>query len=212
MLHGDSMNSDRTNIVNIPGTLTNSSVIVHQNQDGTQSIPDTHIEYVIDEPTVHIFSQKPVEKMNGIFIITNIIAGLGIFADILGVFSYVGIQKGVAILVLAPMCLLMALITKKDRFLASLQADGSAQFSDGLWYEKLLDGNFMSYVKRAKCIYPKCNGLVYIVPAPPRERHNHSLVGKCSIGGIHHTYTVDYNGIGYPHEFDWRPPEEEKKA
>ncbi|MDR2880593.1 MAG: hypothetical protein LBV29_01655 [Azoarcus sp.] len=206
------MNDDRTNTVDISGMLTNSPVIVNQNQDGMQSIADTHIEYAIDESTVRVFPQKPAEKMNGIFVVTVVIASLSVFADMLGVLSYIGIQKGMAILLLGPICLLMALITKKDRWLVSLQADGSAQFSDGLWYEKLPDGNFMSYVKRAKCVYPKCNGLVRIVPAPPRERYNHSLVGKCSVGGIRHTYTVDYNGIGYPREFDWRPLEQEKKA
>jgi hypothetical protein len=70
----------------------------------------------------------------------------------------------------------------------------------------------MSYIKRAKCIYPKCDGFVFVVPAPPREKHNHLVVGKCSVGGIRHTYTFDFNGIGYPQQFDWSPPDEVKKA
>ena len=206
------MSGDKINIVDISGTLTNSPVTVNQNQNDAQTITNRYIEYVIDDATVRVFPQKPAEKMNAIFLGTIAISGLGILADILGVLSYVGIQKGMALLVLAPCCLLVALITKNDRWLMGLQANDMAHFKDSLWYEKLPDGNFLSYVKRSKCIYPKCNGLVQIVPAPPRERPNHSLVGKCSVGGVRHTYTVDYNGIGYPHEFDWCAIEQEKKA
>jgi len=206
------VSNDRNNIVDISGTLTNSPVTLNQNQDGIQSITNKHVEYVIDEGTVRVFPQKPAEKMNALFIVVVAISSLGLLADILGILSYIGIQKGTAVLMLGPICLLVALITKNDRWLVSLPANGTAHFKDGLCYEKLSDGNFISYIKRAKCTYPKCDGLVHIVPAPPRERPNHSLVGKCSVGGVRHTYTVDYNGIGYPREFDWRPLEPEKKA
>lgn len=198
-------------MVEISGVLTNSPVNINQNQDGSQSITNTHIEYVIDEDTVHVFPQRRARKMRAVFVITIFVSILGIVADILGVLSYVGIQNRTVIVVLLSICLFVMLIAKKDLWLTSLKVDGSANFKDGLWYEKRSDGNFMSYIKKAKCIYPKCDGLVQIIPAPPRERPNHSVVGKCSIGGIRHTYTVDYNGIGYPHEFDWRPLDKKQK-
>lgn len=211
-LIGNTMNNNETNVVNIPGTLINSPVFVEQNQNGTQLVAEKHIEYEIDESTVRFFPQQPIERMNWIFILTFTVTTLGVLADLLGVLSYLGVSKGMGILALAPACLVVALITKKNRWLVSLQADGAARFADGLWYQKLPDGNFVSYAKEAKCIYPKCNGLVHVVPAPPREQPNHSLVGMCSVGGVRHTYTVDYNGIGFLHEFDWRPLEQEKKT
>jgi hypothetical protein len=107
--------------------------------------------------------------------------------------------------------MILALITGKNNWLGLLQVDGDAQFKNGFWYRKLSDGNFISYEKRAKCIYPKCDGWVYIESAPAREKNNHILVGKCSVGGIRHAYTVDYNDIGYPHEFDWGPLEKKSK-
>lgn len=206
------MEDARNNTVDISGSLVNSPVILSQKQGGNQAIHERHVEYIVDENTVRIFPQKPAKQMNALFTGTLAVSVLGILADMAGLLSYIGIQKGVALLVLAPACLLIALATKHDRWLSSLSANGAAHFHKDLWYEKLPDGNFASYVKRARCIYPKCAGLVQVVSAPPRERPNHTLIGKCSIGGIRHTYTVDYNGIGYPSDFDWRPVAEEAKA
>ena len=198
------MDGSRNNAVDISGMVINSPVTVNQNQDGAQGIAEKHIEYVIDESSARVFPREPVDKMNMVFYVTVGVSGLGILADMLGVLAQLGFHNGMSLLVLVPVSLIVALITKHDRWLASLDGD-KAHFKEGLWYEKLPDSNFISYVKRAKCIYPKCEGLVHIVPAPPRERPNHSLVGQCSIGGRRHTYSVDYNGIGYPKEFDWRP-------
>ena len=71
---------------------------LNQNQDGIQSITNKHVEYVIDEGTVRVFPQKPAEKMNALFIVVVAISSLGLLADILGILSYIGIQKGTAVL------------------------------------------------------------------------------------------------------------------
>jgi hypothetical protein len=201
------MNS-KSNSVDISGTLTNSPVTVNQGQDGVHGISSRHVDYVLDEGSARILPRQPAKHMSTIYICTLCVSALGIIADVLGVLAHLGLEKGVSIIVLIPASLLVAFISNHDRWLMAL-GEG-AHFKNGFWYEKLPDGDFVSYVKHAKCIYPKCEGLVHVVPAPPRERPNHSLVGKCSIGGVRHTYTVDYNGIGYTREFDWRPlPEEE---
>jgi len=115
--------------------------------------------------------------------------------------------------VVVPVCIIVAIYSFKDQWLLKLKTAVPVRYEDdGFWYEKRHDGKFQSYIKKAKCNYPKCNGTVHIVPAPPREKHNHILVGKCSVGGIRHTYTVDANFIGLSREFDWRPPEKEKIA
>lgn len=214
MSYGDKVSNDRANIVDISGTLTSSTVTVNQNQDGVQWITNKHIEYVIDEETAQVFPQEPAEKMNALFLNVGAITVIGFFADVFEIFSYIGIEieQGIVFSVFGLLWLLVVWITKNDRWLVSLPTDGTAQFKDGLWYGKLSNGNFISYTRRAKCIYPKCDGFVHIVPAPPRERPNHTIVGKCSLGGNRHTYTVDYNGIGYPREFDWKPLEPEKQA
>lgn len=38
--------------------------------------------------------------------------------------------------------------------------------------------------------------------------HNFRYASTRNVGGHRHTYTVDYDGIGYPKEFDWRPREQ----
>lgn len=200
------------NIFDISGTVTNSSVTVNQNQGGNQSITAPHIEYVIDDATIHDFPSDWHDKKNAFFLGTAAITVLGSLADILGVLSYFGIEKGMAMFVLVPFSLIVMFITQNDRWLAALKADGTAQFKNGLWYERRPDGNFQSYTKKAKCLYPKCNGFVYLVTAPPREEPNHKVIGVCSVGGLRHTYSRDFNGIGYPQEFDWRPIEQEKRT
>ncbi|WP_039989421.1 hypothetical protein, partial [Vibrio owensii] len=203
------MNSDdkigRDNSIDISGTITGSTISVNQNQDGIQSINETEIEYGVDENSYREISGDTYKKPAKIFYISLGVLTLGIVADVLGVLTYFGFNQGMIVLVLAPICWIIAVVTKNDRWVNDLPPDQTSYYRSGKWYEKLPDGNVAIYYKKAKCIYPKCTGVVNIVPAPPRENPNHTLVGKCSVGGVQHTYTVDFNGIGYPHKFDWRP-------
>lgn len=203
----------RDNSVDISGTITDSTISVNQNQDGNQSISETEIEYEVDENSYREVSGETYKKPTKIFYISLGVLALGVLADMAGILAYLGFNQGIVILVLAPVCLLIAVITKNDRWVNDLVNDNKSYYLNGQWYEKLPGDNVAIYYKRAKCIYPKCEGVVNIVPAPPRENPNHTLVGKCSLGGLQHTYTVDFNGIGYPHKFDWRPlPQETNKA
>jgi hypothetical protein len=142
---------------------------------------------------------------------TILLAAIGVLADFAGLLSYFNISQGKTFFIFALIGILAVLITHHDWWVLALSPN-TDQFNNGKWYKNLNNGQVASYIKRAKCIYPKCNGFVDVVLAPPRERHNHSLVGKCSVDGIRHTYTVDSNGIGYPQQFDWRPLDQAKKA
>ena len=59
----------------------------------------------------------------------------------------------------------------------------------------------------ARCIYPGCDGQVYLVDAPDREKPILKYVGECSVGGKQHTYEVDPNSVGYRRSFDWSKKE-----
>ena len=203
----------RDNSIDISGVITGSTISVNQNQDGNQPINETEIEYEVDENSYREVSGETYKKPTKIFYLSLAVLALGVLADVAGLLAYFGFNQGMVILVLAPVCWLIAAITSDDRWVNDLSNDKRSYYRNGQWYEKLPNGNVSIYYKRAKCIYPKCEGSVNIVPAPPRENPNHILVGKCSLGGVQHTYSMDFNGIGYPQKFDWRPlPQETNKA
>lgn len=204
------MKKSRNNNVNISGDLNNSTIEVSQNQDAYQPINEKNIEYEVDENSYSVVSVKPAEKASQIFNITIFISALAILSDIIGLISYLGLNKGIIVLIFAPLALFMTLFTSHQRWVLGLPTD-IAKHKGGWWYEKLENDEIAVYLKKAKCIYPKCNGVVHIVPAPPRERPNHTLVGRCSHGDVQHTYSVDFNGIGYPRKFDWRSLPTEKE-
>jgi hypothetical protein len=207
---GVNMADKRSNNVKI-GTISSSNVTLNQNQDGVQSISSKHIEYETDDNTVEISPMAKHKKNAAIAFITIVVAAIALLADVAGLLSYFNIPKGMPFFALVPIFIIVAFVTHHDVWVTKLSPN-VAHFKNGRWYENCGNGQVASYIKRAKCIYPKCDGSVSVVPAPPRERHNHSVVGKCSVGGVRHTYTVDFNGIGYPQQFDWRPLDNEKKA
>lgn len=173
-------------------------------------ISDPHVEYVVDKSSILELEAKYTDEIAiGYYSIFGISVSL-FFIDLLfNGLSFLGFRSGASIFYLAPIVVIAHFVSSRARLLFSLEP-GNATYRNGLWYEKDEDGVFYSYRKFAKCIYPKCTGRVCIILAPPRERPNHSLVGKCSVGGFRHSFTVDHNSIGYPQSFDWRPPEEPK--
>lgn len=85
----------------------------------------------------------------------------------------------------------------------NLLPDHAVFIKDKFWTRDQ-GGNFIIYQKNASCSYPYCHGEIILRPPPSREKANHALVGICTIGDKLHSYTVDTNGIGYPHKFDWK--------
>ncbi|RDK82579.1 UNVERIFIED_ORG: hypothetical protein DFO82_2403 [Idiomarina abyssalis] len=195
----------RNNSAEFSGTITNSTISVNQNQDGNQSINEKEIEYAVDKGSYREITSEEYKTRSSVFYISLAVFALGVLADMLGLLTYLGFSHGIIILILAPICWLISVVTKNDRWMNGLYHNNKSYYRDGRWYEKLPNNDVAVYYKRAGCIYPRCDGVVNIVPAPPREHPNHTLVGKCSVGGLQHTYTVDFNSIGYPHKFDWRP-------
>ncbi|MCA0404166.1 MAG: hypothetical protein LCH30_10295 [Proteobacteria bacterium] len=56
----------------------------------------------------------------------------------------------------------------------------------------------------ARCIYPFCNGQIFLKAAPPREKDK-NIIGCCSIDEKNHTYICDNNLVLYKCPIDWRP-------
>ena len=75
-------------------------------------------------------------------------------------------------------------------------------------------GKVFVYSRRAACIYPGCSGTIVLHPAPPKEvlRLGRNFAGVCSVCGRDHSYRLDYLWNAYPEQFDWRPPEDEKRT
>ncbi len=195
------------NSIEISGTITDSTISFNQNQDNLQSFKGERVEYKVDEKSYQEVDGGKYRKAANIYYLSIAIASLGILADVAGIFSYLNLHVGslVVFFIFCPMCVLVAVLTKNNRWISRLNADGKSYYRDGQWYEKLNNGDVAKYRKVAKCTYPKCNGIINVVSAPPRERPNHNVVGVCSVGEFQHTYTMDYNSIGHLCKFDWRP-------
>lgn len=178
------------------------------NENGP-GISGRHIEYVIDESSIlELDAESNSKIVIGCYVTLGICGSLFLIDLLLNGLSFVGIRTGMSFFYLAPTAVFAYFVTSHARLLYSLVPGGDAKYRNGTWYEKNDIGAIYSYRKFAKCIYPKCEGRVRIIPAPPRERHNHNLVGACSVGGMRHSFTIDHNSIGYAQSFDWRPPEE----
>ena len=195
------------NYINIGAIGTGNTVNIAQHQAPEAS----RIEYAVVQNSVSHLSSAEVQKGVLAFWGSASLPILAMVADSLGVLSFIGVQTVWVLAVVIPIAFIIAAMNNGKRKIAELSPKrNEAEYLDGRWVEQDEDGNYLLYRKTASCIYPKCSGSVSISPAPPREQGNHSLVGICDVGGRRHTYTVDYNGIGYPHQFDWRPLEERK--
>ena len=189
------------------GTGNTINIAQHQASPSTTS----YLEYKMLKESLQYQSKSKVNKGALAFWISASLPILAIVADSLGVFSFLGIQSLWALAVVVPFAVLGATLTNGKRKIAEHSfKPNEAWFINGQWVEKDDHGDYVMYRKVASCIYPKCTGAVSIVPAPPRERGNHTVVGVCSVGGNRHTYTVDYNGVGFPMQFDWRPIEKQE--
>ncbi len=192
------------NNVSIGSIGTGNTVNIAQHQ----APQATYVEYKVAPESVEHLSKGEVNKGVLTFFGSLCLPILALVADALGILSYLGLQTRWALVVLVPIALIGATLTSTKLKIATAKFTPEvANFIDGKWVELEREGNYLIYRRMSPCIYPKCSGMVFIRPAPPREQPNHTLVGMCDTGRYRHTYTVDFNGIGYPAQFDWRPIE-----
>lgn len=86
-----------------------------------------------------------------------------------GLIGCADIRKGPALLVLVAFVFLVRLFAKRERWLAFLSANRFSLFKRGFWYEKC-PTEVLRRTLWGKCIYPKCEGVVQVVPAPSRGK------------------------------------------
>lgn len=184
------------------GTVGSGNTInVTQRQDSGAP----HIEYRIANNSVERLAASEVHQGALVWVGSIALPILALVADSVGVLAFLGFQTKWVLAVVVPFAICGAILTNTKRKMAFASFSPKvAHFIDGRWVEKEGDGSYARYTKAAKCIYPKCQGTVYIQQAPVREHPNHTLVGVCDVGGHRHTYTVDFNGVGFPQQFDWR--------
>ena len=197
----------RDNQVSIGSVGTGNTISITQAQ-----APDApHIEYTVDERSVQHLSKAYINKGAFAFFGALLLPVLAIAADALGVLSFLGIQTKWVMAVVLPVAVFGSLLNNTRRKIATTAFNpNTAMFIDGHWVEQDERGGYIRYQKTAPCIYPRCSGTVFVRTAPPREQPNHTLIGVCNVGGHRHTYTVDFNGVGFPEQFDWRPIEEKR--
>jgi hypothetical protein len=172
-----------------------------------------HIKFELDSSSVEHLPRSTIKKRALAFLASLSILVLGTVADVLGILSFLGLQVSTwqVFWALIPIAVVGAALSNPLEVFAAINTrPNTANFANGRWIQQEENGDYVTYRKTAPCIYPRCSGTVFIQKAPPREQPNHTLIGVCDVGAIRHTYTVDYNGVGLPAEFDWRPLEQNK--
>lgn len=186
----------------------------HINIAQNQAPERTSIQFVIDPRSVERLSRGSVIKgAVGFFLSLPALAlsVMSILADALGILSYFNVESRIlAYLIMAVAMAGVMLCNGKRKMATASIAPDQARFIDGRWVERDESGDYLLYRNTAPCNYENCHGTVRIQTPPPREQHNHDLIGVCDIGGKQHTYRVDFNGIGERQHFDWRPLEQNK--
>ncbi|MDR3441746.1 MAG: hypothetical protein P4L65_01890 [Legionella sp.] len=75
----------------------------------------------------------------------------------------------------------------------------------GNYYFLSPDGDYVEEQSLfARCVYPFCNGQIFLRAAPPREK-NRKIIGCCSVDAKNHTYSCDKNLVVNKCPIDWRP-------
>ncbi|WP_444912488.1 hypothetical protein [Microbulbifer sp. PAAF003] len=171
-----------------------------------------YIEYEVIQESVFSYSNSEVMKNAGYFLMSAIVFILAL-AGVAAVGLY--FREPFLIILAFPVLLIGGFYLNNYRLFIKMfflpQSDDVDRCIDGKYVHKGSDGNYTVYEKTAQCNFPRCEGIVKIHSAPPRERHKHEMIGRCSLDPNLHTYTVDFNGTGYFKEFDFRPLPQETK-
>lgn len=204
------MKDNKGNNININGNIENSEITFNQTQDSNKPIERDYIEYKIDQDDYKEKSTLKSYKKRRILMISIFLSALGTIADITGLLQNfnINISFGGYLFIVIILLIIIA-VNGHDSWMVSLNPEDEERYKDGKWYKRINKNKISIYSKKANCTYPKCNGEISIIPAPPKEIHNHDYVGICSVGGIQHTYTYARNGIGLKRFFDWSPVEEQ---
>ena len=196
------------NNLGINGNTINSTI--NQNNNITQvvkdGLPEKMIEYLRDTSTVRTITKN---KIN--FRVKLYFGEVSLVSLVIYLFHLFGFDPFWLLLIFILAIAIVSMVNLEYLYcFFKLKNDGKAYFKWGNFYEKLDSGDCEKHVKYAKCIYPKCNGLVRIQVPPIKEQENHAFIGVCTEGGKRHTYTVDYHGIGFVQQFDWSKSEQKK--
>lgn len=184
------------------------TVVQQQPGGGKESVPP--VEYEVDPRTdveEHTTQQVMRRALTGGTALLVIL--LAVFSDLLQLSAALGLTRFQLGVPLVAACLLTILANLRQVRMLALPTDDRQDHYPLLirrWVRKGRDGVYRLFDKVARCTHPRCQGVIRIEPAPPRERGNHVLAGVCSLGGRLHTFTVEHNGLGWPKEFDWRDP------
>jgi len=184
------------------------------------AVGPSYAQLEIDKDSIQRHPKAKVEKQalrGGIIVAIGLVPGFtASFADLLGILSYFGIPRFSTIVVSLPVGLVLATLSSvilgenfdsldywiRSRFLKSNEPKriGLAKF-----LEVDDKGDYLIYWYAARCIYPRCNGKIFVEKLPPREQHRDGLAGVCAVAGTAHSYLIDSNLVATPKDLNWSP-------
>ena len=135
---------------------------------------------------------------------------IAIMADCSNIIQYVGIEgtrflPELLVFFIVSFCFFWGLNGQLWNVLFRKNPKNNFMLYKGKYYFLSSDGKYVEEpTLSAKCIYPSCNGQIFLKAAPPREKDK-NIIGCCSVDAKNHTYLCDNNLVLYKCSMDWRP-------
>jgi len=151
-------------------------------------------------------TDNAVTRRSLITILSATLPLVALLADVLGIFVALNIDTTWFILVYIILVIILGL-SNQDHFRIFFKRRKIKRKDTYVGGGKIAhlnsNGTFVLYEKTARCLYPNCQGFIELVAPPQKEQGKLFLAGKCTEGGISHSYKIDPNWVAYPCDLDW---------
>ncbi len=182
--------------------INNESGIVNINQN---------IQYtdLIGEDSLHVYKEIPQTEQDKFvwrFIITFLLSGISLIADLLQIHPMINLPLWVYIIVFS-FIVMIVVVNYYDNYKIFIFGYISEKVCYQLYSDKLFqrsEDGYVIFTYSNNCIYPGCTGKIKISSRPERYNGNYSFFGTCTLADKQHSYGIDYNFKAYPIDVDWR--------
>ncbi len=208
---GINMDNNSNNVSGNGNFCINNSGTINLNNSNA-----SHSEYTqLKETGIknNIQRKDVIKKLREQSIVASIPVIIAVLANFTNVLQYIGIgpfphgQTFIFLLgcLVFPFILSKTLVFNLWHYLFKQNSKNFFLLHNGNYYFLSKDRDYVEEKNlSANCIYPSCNGKIFLKVAPPREK-DRNIIGCCTIDEKNHTYSLDNNFVVYKCQMDSRP-------
>ncbi len=201
--NSNNITGDRNFCINNTGSINLTPSGLPFNEFTQLKKTETGVKKIIPRESVE-------EKIRQRSIFAGISLVIAIMADCSNILQYIGVEgtrflPELLVLFILSFCFFWGLNGQLWDVLFRKNTKNTFMLYKGKYYFLSSDGKYVEEpTLSAKCIYPSCNGQIFLRAAPPREKVK-NIIGCCSVDAKNHTYICDNNFVLYKCPMDWRP-------